>query len=177
MQSLLPNLAPDAYLPAEMGECSVPPVSLQPSSAREILSGYGPPAAPLLPAPAPGPFPVTASCCSPRPAPHGPAPRRQPGPLLSGRDLPFAPVSFFNSSSQLGGSPPSAPSRPSLRRPLWSGGHGPSAAGGAPRPAGVGSRRWCPGRREVGPAEFGAGQVVLPLAEVPASPLADVRSF
>lgn len=73
----------------------MPPVSLQPSSAREILSGYGPPAAPLLPAPAPGPFPVTASCCSPRPAPHGPAPRRQPGPLPSGRDLPFAPCLFL----------------------------------------------------------------------------------
>lgn len=80
-------------------------VSQQPSSAREILSGYGPPAAPVLPAPpAPGPFPVTDSCCSPRPSPHSPPRVRQPTarpPAVGPRppSLPRPGLALFSSPS------------------------------------------------------------------------------
>lgn len=82
-----------------------------PSSAREILSGYGPPAAPLLPAP---PRRLTGSSPSPSAARALPL-RARPPPSTAACPSPAA------------GPRPPPPRSPSLPRaqPLWSHGSAP----------------------------------------------------
>lgn len=177
-------------------------VSQQPSSAREILSGYGPPAAPVLPAP----LRLAGAWASPcyrlllRPAPFS----AQPTPPLTA-DRPAArsraatspPRSFFffpfpsAAESEPGAGLGGGPARGSLRsrghaalgrdprarlQRLWSGRHGSSAeAGSSPRPSAPRPNPTEIGGRWRCPGSSGIGPVEVRVGQLIVLPLLKCR--